>query len=511
MSKTQKASFTSVISVNPYNKTYFNNTSNFLTENKSPEYSKTQYVTSYLNTQDYINNNFEISKNIADEDLLDTINIKVYDELGLDQAIEYRIQYIETFNHKEDENRHLQVFLVDPEKLEETYKDSLSSMKYIDIITPTPLLIKALYSKEIIRNKGAHCFIYFEENDAFLSIYDKQDFIYTKSLKYSFTSMHEIFCELYGEKVSYRDFITFLSKESLKHTTSEYKTYIFKLYKKIFQDIDSILNYAKKAFEIEKIEHLYVGSQINCKSKLYEIAEIELKVESYDFDFDYGFESNNIYVDQIHSLMHLNATLDDDEKYLCNFSSFHRPPKFIHRQSGKIIILTLISLIIAFIYPVSYWFLSYAQDIQYNLLQSEYSTVHNEKTIREKTIRAKEKEKKEFTVLLKEEELDYTSKKDTLMQIHEVKVNYPMKAKIITFLVQDFNTYAIKIEKIKYTETANKKVLTLHIITNKDKKITNLLEYLTKKYAQKFKFSLEQILYDEEKNMYLSELKVEIL
>ena len=45
------------------------------------------------------------------------------------------------------------------------------------------------------------------------------------------------------------------------------------------------------------------------------------------------------------------------------------------------------------------------------------------------------------------------------------------------------------------------------MISQKDKDITRLLEYLTSKKTSRFHFILEEIAYDEEKKHYLSEMK----
>ncbi|MDO8454639.1 MAG: hypothetical protein Q7S59_08730, partial [Sulfurimonas sp.] len=249
MSTIKKHPFLSVTSVNPYNGSYVSGVSNFLNDIKSPEYDKNQFIISYLNTQGYINSHIEISKNILEEDLFDAINNKIYDELALDQALEYQIRYIEVFNNKSYENRHFQVFIVEPSTIEKTYKDAVEKLKYIDVIIPSPLLIKSLYTKEILQNSGVHCFIYFEENDAFVTIYNEKEFVYTKSLKYTLIQMHERFCEIYGERIEYKDFIKILSDDNLKNRENSYTNFIVKLYKEIFAIINDILTYAKRAFE----------------------------------------------------------------------------------------------------------------------------------------------------------------------------------------------------------------------------------------------------------------------
>lgn len=87
MSTSSQHTFSSVLSVNPYEDTYFSSISSFISETSSPEFSKDQFVISYLNTKNFINAQIEISKNIPDEDIYDAINTKAYDDLALDQAV----------------------------------------------------------------------------------------------------------------------------------------------------------------------------------------------------------------------------------------------------------------------------------------------------------------------------------------------------------------------------------------------------------------------------------------
>lgn len=511
MSTQQQHSFSSVISVNPYKATYLTSVPGFFKETLSPEFSKDQFAISYLNTSGFINSQIEISKNIPEEDLQDAIANKAYDELALDQALEYQIQYIESFHNLDDNNRNFHVFIVDPLTITETFHDVVDKIKYIDLIIPAPLLIKSLYSKEIIDNDGAHCFIYLQENDAFLTVYNDKEFIYTKSIKFSLLQMHERFCELYGEQIPYNDFINFISKENLKESNSAYKEFLIKLYKELFTNVNDILTYVKRAFEIEKINHIYIGSQISTVSKLDEMAEVELEIKTSDFAFDYGFESKDIFVDQLHALMHIYTTLSEEERYENNFTVYHRPPKFTQRESGKLILLTAASFAIAFAYPITYWALTYAQTLQIDLLQQEYNEVHTMKLTRESIIKTKQNEKSKALALLHEEEKIYTDKKNTLIKIHDVKVNYPMKAQIITKLTKDLNKFGVKLEKLTYLEDQTNKNFQLHLVSLKDKQITQLLEYFTKIHMGKFTFSLEEISYQEKEKKYFSEVKVRIL
>ncbi len=511
MSKKKQNSFSSVISINPYKNTFLSGIASFLSEISSVEFSKEQFIISYLNNKSFITNQIAISKNIPDEDLSDAINSKVYDEFALDQAIEYKIEYIESFHSVDQENRHFHIFIVDPSVISNTYQTVVNKLKYIDIIIPTPLLLKSLYSKKIIESSSAHCFVYLQENDAFITIYNEQEFVYTKSIKYSFIEMHERFCELFGERIEYDEFIRFISTQRLKNSESEYKGYLIKLYKEIFANINDILTYAKRAFELDKIEQVYIGTQISTLTKLHEIAEAELAIRCNDFYFDYGYKSSTPYIEQLHALMHLYTSLSEEERYQCNFTIFHRPPTFLQRESGKIITLIVGSFIIAFAYPVAYWSLTYAQSLQYSMLEKEYRELHIEKTTREAIVKSREADKVKITTLLNQEKQEYLEKKNTLIKIHAVKVNYPMKAKLFSLLIKDLNQFDVKMSSISYHEDNKSKEMILKLISQNDKQITQLLEYFTKTYDGKFKFSLERIFLKEESSEYLSELKVQLL
>lgn len=512
MSTSSHHTFTSVLSVNPYKDTYYKSISSFISATKSPEFSKDQFTIGYLNTKEFLNAQIQISKNIPHEDIYDAINSKIYDDLALDQAIEYQLQYVESFSNLDEEHRYFHVFVVDPLHLSERFKVGVEKIKYFDVITPAPLLYKALYSKEIIENNGVHCFIYFEENDASLTLYKDKEFIYTKSLKYSFVEMHERFCELYGERIDYDSFLYFFANESLKESNSEYKPYFIKLYKELFGNINDILMYAKRAFEIDKFEAVYVGTQIQTLTKLDEMLEFELNIKTNHFEFHYGYETpQGEYVDQIHQLMHIYTTLQPQQHYECNFTTYSRPPVFIKRESGKLIILTAASFALAFAYPITYWILTYAQALQQDLLTQEYNDLHIVKITREATIKNRIADKEKAQMLLSAEEKEYTDKKNTLVKIHDVKVNYPMKAKLLTLLTKDLNSFKVDVEKINYTEANATKTFTLNLVSTHDRHVTKLIEHLTKKHEKRFKFELEKINFDEDFKKYFSELKVSIL
>jgi len=391
--------------------------------------------------------------------------------------------------------------------MDETFETTVEKIKYIDQIVPVPLLLKGLYQREIVTEVGVHCYIYFQDNDAFFTIYNDQEFVYTKSLKYSIKMMHERFCELYGEQVGYSLFIELLSSDGLGSENKEYQRDLIKLFGELFLHINDVLTYAKRAFELETIDQIYIGSQIGAITGLDEYSQTYLGLISKSFDFDYGFDTKGQYVDQVHQLMHLYTMTESEERYECDFSLYPRPPKFMQRASGKLIAVSGIALVIAFAYPVGFWSLTFAEEMNKAMLDTEYNEVHSIKTTREATIKLKTVEKNAVTKLVTAEQAELDRQMDTLAKIHDVKVNYPMKAKLTTEFAADLNKYKVKLQKLSYHETDNFKGFIFNMVSNKDKDITLLLEYLTSKKTSRFHFILEEIEYDEEKKRYLSEMK----
>ena len=553
--------FSSIISADPYQRNFYVSSLNGLARTDSPSFSREQYAISFLNTKGFISALIGISKNVPEDDIHDALDNKVYEELALDMAVEYTIQYIEALNHISESDRFFHIFVVDPLTLEQEFTSVIASIKYIDQIIPIPLLIKSLYIKDIISSSNPHGFIYFQEDDAFFTVYNEQEFIYTKSLKYSLKQIHERFCELLGEPVEFNTFKTALTSQGLHSTNAEYQRSLLKLFGEIFLHINDVITYTKRAFEIKQFETIYIGTSSGFIDGLDEYAQTYLGLKSQPFDFDYGFKTSEKNVDQIHQLMHLYARLEMNERYESNFTLFHRPPPFAKRDSGKLILVAAASFAVALLYPGTYWALSYIEEFRYGLMSQEYEHIHIEKTTREATVNLKLANQSAAQALLDEQKIAYKQKQDTLIQIHDKKENYPMKAKILADFTHSFNQYGVKLESLSYRDESvviqdensslkqyhgpfndtehstdglvaigkedfnqsyadlkkldystkdgklASKAFTFILSAPKMQSITDLLKNLTTTKNDNYDFSLHLVSYDSNSSAYLSELK----
>ena len=130
---------------------------------------------------------------------------------------------------------------------------------------------------------------------------------------------------------------------------------------------------------------------------------------------------------------------------------------------------------------------------------------------REATINLKLANKNAAQSLLDEQQTAYKQKKDTLVKVHEKKVDYPMKAKIMADFTRSFNQYRVQLKTIAYNEDVNNtKTFTFGLTSSKTQDITALLKHLTDLKRDRYDFNLEMIAYDTNSSSYLSELKAVI-
>ncbi len=510
MAKAQPLS--TVISSNPYNNSYYEGTTTQISPASKPKFLKTQYSIASLKTSSFLTTQISVSKNIEEEDHYDVIENKTYEELGLDLATEYTIGFYELVEAQDEANRLFNVFVVDPVEVRDEFAPVVEQIKYIDHLYPAPLLLRSLYKKEIIVDSGIDCFIYFSDFDAFLTLYQDGEFLYTKELKFTLENIHELFCEVYGERVSLENFMTLFAEEGLRTTNEENREYLIKLFNEIFAQINEVINFTKRAYEIEEIKRVYIGTSAGVIHGMDEFSQVTLGIESHNFDFEYGFVTSEFYVDQMHQLMHLTAQLGTEDRYDVNFTFFDRPPPFVQRESGRLILLAAAALLTTSIYPL--WNLGYTlfANLENESLKKEQRRVHDERVIIEGQVNAQVKLREELNKKISEALKTQQLQKSVLTQIHRQKVMYPMKAKIIADLTKDLNRYQVQLSAISYSDDTkvNTHTFILELVSVQERQITDMIEKLTKENLTSYKISIEEIAYNEEMDNYTSRMKVEL-
>jgi uncharacterized protein YktA (UPF0223 family) len=505
-SKELKSDIKNIVTLNAYaDKNYIYKDDLFQPLNKL-SYNTSNFITSYISNKDIIGTTVNLSRNIPQEDIIDILEIKAYEELGLDQASNYIISSIEIENGGEERKFHL--FIAEPEVLDRLFLPTKQETKYLDLIIPAPLLYKALYKKEILNDSGTHCFMYFTMQDAFVTFYKDGEYLYSKSIEFSLEQMYEKYCEIVGERVDEKEFFSILESEGLKATNDEYQQNFMKIFGEIFITINDIIIYTKRAFGLDTIDHMFIGSVKGPIIGLDEYSQNYLGLQSADLNFDYHVRTDEWYTDQLQYLMLLSSfNYMEDESSLVNLSIFPRAPSFMNRASGQFIIATLAAVFVGLAYPLVYLIGSYTNEAKIYALTIQNDQLRAEANKYKKILSSK---KQEINVLDKEiAKLSdiYKAKTQTLTTIYNKKVNYRLKSGTFHTIAEELNKFDVQVDMIYSKEDT----VWLSLVSSDDRKLTELIKYISDTHFDEIdQIDIKLIQKDPESNYYKGLLKVDL-
>ena len=504
--RSPKSTVKNVITLNAYtDKSYMFKEDSFQPLNKLT-YNTSNFITSYVSNKDIITTKVNLSRSIPEEDIADILDIKAYEELGLDQANTYIISSIEVENAGEEREYH--IFVAEPEVLDTLYLPIKEETKYLDLIVPAPLLYRHLYTKEILKDNHTHCFVYFTQNDAFVTIYTHGQYLYSKSIEFSLEQIYDKYCEAIGEKVDEKEFNTILESEGLKTTNSDYQQNFMKIFSEVFITINDIIIYAKRAFNLDTIDQMFIGSENGPIIGLDDYSQNYLGLHSTDFNFNYNVINEEWYTDQLQYLM-LLASLEymEDESSFVNLTMYPRAPSFVNRASGQFIISTFAAVSLSLAYPLVYLVGSYVNDAKIYALTIENNKLTAESNKYKKILSEKKNQIKGLDEKINALSTTYDGKAKTLTSIYDKKVNYRLKSGLFHTVAEELNKFEVNVDMLK----SNKDTLWLSLVSSDDRKFTEVIKYMSDTHFDEIlEIDIERIQKDPGSNYYKGLLKVEL-
>jgi len=503
-SDNSQSSVRSIITVNAYtDKKYIYKNDSFKALNKLG-YNTSNYMVSYLSNKDMINTTVHISRSIPEEDIADILDIRAYEELGLDQASDYIISSTEVANAGEEREFH--VFVAEPEILDALYQPVKSQTKFIDLVVPAPLLYKALYNKELLSEEGTHCFIYFTRHDAFVTLYRNGEFLYAKSIEFSLEQIYDKYCEIVGEKVDENEFFTILESEGLKTTNNDYQQNFMKIFGEVFITINDIIIYAKRAFQLNNIDQMFIGSVQGSIAGLDEYCQNYLGLQSTDLNFDYNINTDEWYTDQLQYLMLLSSfDYMDDSEALVNLTMFPRAPSFLNRAGGQFIVATFAAISVGLAYPLVYLVGSYVNDAKIYALDKEEIKLKKESTKYKAILEQKKQEIGVLDKKINNLSTRYAAKTKTLTSIYDKKVNYRLKSGIFHNIAKELNKFEVNIDELR----SENNTIWISLVSSNDRKFTEVIKYISDTHFDEIhEIDIKLIEKDPESNYYKGLLKV---
>ncbi|RUM66894.1 MAG: hypothetical protein DSZ05_03590 [Sulfurospirillum sp.] len=492
----------SIITLDPYSHKSYRYEDNLITNEGLKKFDDKAFYISYVQTKDIISSTVDIEIGVSDEELDDAIEIKAYDELGLEVDKEYSIFHFQS-NRNDGEFRVFNVIAIDTDVLNNIFGE-LKQIKYIDYITAAPFLVKSLYDRNLLKSDKTDCFVYFHKDDAFVTIYKDGEYVFSKSIKYTLEYISDTFAKELGKRIDEKTFFAMLQKNGMQHENGAYQQQLMKIFGELFVYVNDVILYAKRAYRLEGIDQVYIGTEIGNIAGLEEFCYNYISLPTKYLDFKISKNAAEIDIEPLHTMMIETAvTYLEDRNDTHNISVFKRPPPLNQRASGKLIQVIAASLLLSLAYP-AYEFVYEKMFLQKELshLQEEHRTLsHRSKQIKDALAKVnKEKEEIEKKLAAKTKDLDFRT--SLLKQIYKKKVNYPMKAKIMTDLFMRVNKHHAKI--LETDEQNNTMVITVR--SSKDKYITELIEDISRR--KDYDVSTALIKKDENSSYYKSAIKV---
>jgi len=491
-----------IVTVDPYSLSSFEYQNNLISKGNVKRYDQKSFYNSYVQTKDVISSTVDIDNEVSAEDLKDAIEIKAYDELGLEISKEYSIFYFES-NRADGDFKVFNVIAIDKERLDEVFGE-LKDIKYIDYITVAPFLMKSLYNRNLLSVDSTDCFVYFHKDDAFVAIYQNGEYVFSKSIRYSLKNISDTFSKELGKRVDESELYAMLAKSGLRNENSAYQQQFMKLFGEVFVYINDVILYAKRAYGLEKIDQIFLGSEIGNIPGIDEFCNNYVNITTKKLEFKISKNANEINIDPLHTLLIINGQdyqANHDESF--NVSIFKRPPPIWKRPSGKLIQSVAAALVISLAYP-GYQFVYdnfFLKEELKQLNEMDKALAVKVSSMKKELVKVN-KAKEEITAKLtvKNEDLGFRTK--LLKEIYSKKVSYPMKAKVLTNLFDKVNRHNSKVVSVDNNSTD----MVIKVRSKKDKFVTELMKDIS--VTRGYEVSTELIKKDENSSYYESAIKV---
>jgi len=493
-----------IVSIDSYTQNSYALSGTSLSPHKKLAFKSNYFFVTYLANKDMIIAPVEIGFGVSDEDLDGAIENAAYEELGLDVTLEYAIRHFE-IPHDGD-GRLFQLFVVEQNRYAETFKNLQNQIKYIDLIVPAPLLYKTLYDLELVDRKGGvHCYLYFTKHDTFLTFYRDGEYLYSKSIQYSFDQIYNRYCEMVGETVDEEMFFRTLQKEGMKATQAEYQQNIMKLFGEIFISINDIIIYTKRAYGLEVIDQIFIGSSLGTIVGLDDYVQNYLGLYSSALEFDFQIETEEWHLDQLQLMMAVSGLQYSSGHDVVNLTQYPRPPVFYKRASGQVIISTLLITALALVPPAYYYVVAKANEAKNSILQDEESKFNREATKYKGILGKKRKEIQALDKNIDALKKSFKAKEKTLTSVYDKKVFYKLKSEQLELFTSNLAKFGVKTFNI---ETHNDDYY-LSLVSPNDQNITQLIKDISDTYQNNIStIDIELIEKDKNSTFYQGILKV---
>lgn len=295
---------------------------------------------------------FKVNSSIGEDELRTMVEIKMYEEAGLDLQKNYKIIYIKK-NLDITDTLIIETFAIEEDKTKAALCDVLKEDKYIDFLALPFLSFSTLYTHKILAPKN-DLFVYLDETEAFLAIYKNGQYISTKSIM----NLQDMVKKLKADDItiSVEELTKVLIEKGLDITAYNddnisLSTALQTLFMEIFNKINDILLHNRNVFGFDNIDRIFMstanGRVRGLKDFLHSFGYVDTEINDFNL-------LKNCNAQRFFSCIVASYVSDQYEQNNMaeNITLFPRPPRFLKTQVGQLSLFSGIATSIFALYPI---------------------------------------------------------------------------------------------------------------------------------------------------------------
>jgi len=409
------------------------------------------YTVSRALYEDIVVYSFKIPTSQSNDDLSSIVEIKMYEEAGLDVNKTYKITYlIKKLDF--DEMCLVEAFAIDLDVLNDTFHECIKKIKYIDFIALPFFSYTTLYTNKILTPKN-DIFVYMGDDEAFLSFYKDGKYISTKSMinlseiveKLNIEEIH-VTKEKLSDILKDKGFKQELYDERDSKILIELET----IFSDVFTKINNVAMHNRSVFGFDSIDRIFFSTK---QGRIKGLKEFILNfgftdVEVLDFNL-FREKQDNDFLDKIVCSYGLDKLKQNSNEQ--NVTIFKRPPSFLTTQSGKLILsIVVFVLILSGIY-IYFQHEMNSLENQKSILDSRYNSIQKQAKIYKRKTREKTKEIIAIKKDMKKQNIIFENIKSSIGKLEDMKGNdsgYTNFLARVNLLLQKYQLKAQSIEQI---------------------------------------------------------------
>jgi len=310
------------------------------------------YVATRVSYPDIIIHSFKANANVSDAELKTMVEIKMYEEAGLDLQKQYTFFHIKKVLEFSD-TLLVEAFAIEHSKTKATLATVLKNEKYIDFLALPFLAFSTLYQKKILAPRN-DLFVYIAPNEAFLALYKEGRYIATKSI----FNLEEMVKRLKKDEIdlSVEALQTLLVEKGLEAKAySDENHFLFaalqNLFSEIFTKINDVLMHNRNVFGFDTVDRIFIDTATQRIKGLREFLTAfgYNDTELHDFKLFKNGAEERPFDSIVASYVYDQITVQNNSE---NITFLVRPPQFFKTEVGKFSLFVAASLLLGALYPL---------------------------------------------------------------------------------------------------------------------------------------------------------------